>query len=110
MLRLVDLNPVFVGAGGPGISDADGSPATPRQGVGLMFDCPCGKCEDNPCLIMFRNPLDGGPCFVAGQTPTWQREGDTFETLSTQPSILRNPAKGGCGWHGYITRGEILTC
>lgn len=110
MLRLVDLDPVFLGAGGPGIY-RDGAPLPERHGVGLSFNCPCGNHEEeHRCFILFRNPLDGGPSVVEGATPSWQREGDTFETLSTQPSILRNPARGGCGWHGYITNGEILTC
>lgn len=110
MLKLVDLHPIFVGAGGQGISSADGTPAKPRDGVGIMFDCPCGKCEDNPCLLLFRNPLDGGPPVGDPGHASWQREGTTFETLTLQPSVLRNPARGGCGWHGYITNGELIPC
>jgi len=34
----------------------------------------------------------------------------TFETLTLTPSILRTPEKGGCGWHGFVTNGEIITC
>ena len=42
--------------------------------------------------------------------PTWQRTGDTFETLTLHPSILRSPQKGGCGWHGWVTNGEVRSC
>lgn len=32
------------------------------------------------------------------------------ETLTTSPSILHDPAKGGCGWHGYLTKGVFEPC
>ena len=41
-MKLTDLNPRWVGAGGEGISDADGNPVPARAGIGLSFDCPCG--------------------------------------------------------------------
>lgn len=105
-MRLTDMNPQFVGAGGAGIFRADGTQATPRTGVGLAFDCPCGKCGIR-CYVDFTNPLDGGPTLVPDRSH-WQRTGDTFETLTLTPSILRNPSKGGCGWHGYIRAGEVI--
>jgi hypothetical protein len=120
LMKLTDLHPQFIGAGGPGIYNADMTPATPRTGIGLMFDCP--KCPAYPAehederherhFIQFANPLDGGPPFEANR-PMWTRVGDTFETLQLSPSILSDPAKGGCGWHGYIgltIPGEVTTC
>ncbi len=124
-MRLTDLNPKWYGAGGHGIFNADGTPATPRHGVGISFDCPCAACakgrQSEPdsayqyrVYIDFRNPLDGGPLWRS-DGPSWQRTGDTFETLMTQPSILSDPGKGGCGWHGYIggpsgdRPGEVVT-
>lgn len=110
-MKLIDLNPQWVGAGGEHISrknpvTGEYEPVPRREGVGVMFDCPdgCG----NPCYVPFDNPLDGGPSLDPGH-PRWQRKGDTFETLTLTPSILRNPGKGGCGWHGYVTNGEIIT-
>jgi hypothetical protein len=110
-VRLTDLDPRWVGAGGEGIRRADGSPAPERHGVGVLFDCPCGQCRSR-CFVPFNNPVDGlGPW-----DPTralWQRTGDTFDTLATTPSILRSKDKGGCGWHGYIglsVPGEVTTC
>lgn len=101
-MRLVDLDPHWVGAGGEGIFDKDANPVPGRHGIGVSFDCPCG-CTYR-CFIPFANPLDGGPPYLS---VTWHREGDTFETLTLTPSILRSREKGGCGWHGFVTAGEI---
>jgi hypothetical protein len=103
-MKLVDLSPSFYGAGGAGITQG-GKPAPKRHGVGLVFDCPCGC--DVQCAVPFANPL-GGRVPVQGDHG-WQRIGDTFESLTLRPSILRSKHKGGCGWHGFITNGEIVT-
>lgn len=111
-MKLLGLNPRWCNAGGENIftTDEQGNriPAPHRSGVAVIFNCPCGKCNME-CCIEFKNPLDGGDCHNPKGT-TWNRVGDTFETLTLTPSILRTPAKGGCGWHGYITNGEIVTC
>ena len=108
-MRLLDLNPCWMGAGGEGVYNADGTKAEPREGVGIIMDCPCGNHDESHQLyVPFANPLDGkGPFDTRG----WQREGETFETLTLRPSILRVRAGGGCecGWHGFITNGEIQT-
>ncbi len=105
-MKLTDLNPRWVGAGGPGIYNPDMTPAKERHGVGILFDCPCrNHLDPHPdCDILFENPLDGGPP-VEGGGPKWKREGDTFETLTLTPSILRS---GACKWHGFIRNGEIV--
>lgn len=111
-MRLTDLSPRWYGAGGPGIYNADGTPAAVRTGIGIGFLCPCAPCAAKRTgdwehdwytrhFIPFTNPIDGGPPFQADR-PLWQRTGDTFETLQLTPSILSDPAKGGCGWHGFI--------
>lgn len=119
-MKLTDLNPRFIGAGGDGVfvRSAEGilTPAPERHGVGVTFNCPCGQHEDakgGRCFIPFANPLDGGPQYGP---QGWTREGDTFETLTLRPSILRKKwtdrhgREHGCGWHGFITNGEIQTC
>ena len=105
-MRLADLNPVFLSSGGPGISDArTGEPIAKTEGVGVMFDCPCGDhSEEHRCYVPFRNPIGPGP-MVRNTEQGWYREGETFDTLTLTPSILR---VGGCGWHGFITQGKIL--
>ena len=108
-MRLIDLNPSFVGCGGEGVT-RDGQPVLRRGGIGLALDCPCG-CGQG-LFIPFANPIDGGP---NEQPKGWQRTGETFESLSLRPSVLRvkwkdaSGAEHGCGWHGFITNGEVTT-
>lgn len=107
-MRLHELNPEWMDAGGEGISNADGSPTTARHGVGVMCDCPCGNKDGSHRLyVPFANPLDGGPPMQTGKNNGWQRAGDTFESLTLTPSIHR--IVPSCGWHGFITNGEVLT-
>ena len=113
-MRLTELDPRWIGAGGDGIYNADGTPSTPRHGIGLMFLCPCGPCtakrtgdrDKDFHLQVYVNvdpPLDGSPVWKSSPNmPAWKRTGDTFDTLKLTPSILSDPAKGGCGWHGYV--------
>lgn len=124
-MRLTELDPRWVGAGGEGILNADGTKATKRHGVGLSFLCPCSTCtalrtnypdEDFHLRVFvgFTNPIDEGAT-LDSDGPKWTRVGDTFETLTLQPSILSQKEKGGCGWHGYIggpggdKPGEVVT-
>jgi hypothetical protein len=152
-MRLETLNPQFYGAGGEGIYNPTGrqcpvcpdtpddsckvclgtgrefTPAEPRTGIGLSFDCPCQPCTEGRAKavaedpqwgrhqfrvhVSFANPVDGGAKWSEG--PWWTRTGVTFDTLTLQPSILSDPGKGGCGWHGYVggpsgnQPGEVVT-
>lgn len=93
-MKLADLNAQFYGATG-------------RSGIGILLDCPCG-CE-NLLGVPFTNPIDGGP--PENERVTWQRTGETIETLTLTPSIRRVPIDGfGCAWHGWITNGEVTSC
>ena len=100
-MRLVDLHPQFISAGRDK-TDVEG-PKVHRQGIGVIFDCPCGKCG-HLWYVAFHNPLDGGPPYDE-QGPHWHRTGQTLESLTLSPSIHRSR---GCGWHGYIRNGEIV--
>lgn len=100
-MKLIELNPCWIGSGGEGIKNADGSPVSRREGVGIIFNCPCGC--DSKCFIPVDPPLDGGKPLY-GESHLWKRTGDTFETLTLTPSTRRI---GGCAWHGCITNGEI---
>ena len=123
-MKLTDLHPNWMGAGGDGVSQpglepcascagagcevchSTGKkyiPAPERHGVGVILDCPCG-CE-SPLYVPFSNPLDGGAQLQPGSG--WNRTGETFETLTLTPSILRSRNRGGCGWHGFITGGVV---
>ncbi len=103
-MRLIDLDPRWVGAGGDGVRDRDGNPVPERHGVGLSFDCPCG------CALWvyvgLSNPIDGGKPYASPGQAVWQRTGVEFDSLTLTPSILR---VGGCGWHGFVTKGGIST-
>jgi hypothetical protein len=95
-VKLTDLNPKFL--------QTHGDDAT--EGMGVQLNCPCGKAdEDHRLYVPFSNPIGPGPK-TTGMIRGWHRTGDTFETLSTTPSILR---MDDCKWHGYITNGEIIT-
>lgn len=105
-MKLKDLNAEFVGAGGPGITNADGSTPERRSGVGVIMDCPCGECDEHRRLFVpFRNPIDGGPPMKYGAL--WERTGDTIESLTLSPSVNR---LDGCRWHGWIRNGEAVEC
>lgn len=108
-MKLVDLNPRFLNSGGPGITHKNAAgeqEETPLvRGVGVVLDCPCGKCGDE-LYVPFNIALDG----AGVRADAWGREGDTFETLSLTPSVLRIQSRGQCGWHGFITNGQVTTC
>ena len=111
-MRLVELKPEWLMGGGEGISyrppgtSGDADVPVPPYRSGLAFDCPCG-CGVRRHLT-FENPPESG---IPG-TPHhgWHREGDTVETLTLSPSrwAKRDAERPeNCGWHGYITRGEV---
>ena len=108
-MKLVDLNPSFYG------SYERGNKGLPNR-LGLAFDCPIcaasgtlATCGAGARLhIPFSNPLDGAPPL---DNVAWQREGEDFQTMTLVPSInameQRDPRTSH--WHGYITKGEIIT-
>lgn len=113
-MRLTELDPQFLNSGGHGITNSiTGEPVPLRVGVGLRFNCPCGC--GAPGYVPFSNPLDGGPA-VDTAHDKWERTGDTYDTITLTPSILKTKWQDkdgnshGCGWHGYITNGEIIEC
>jgi hypothetical protein len=65
----------------------------------LTFLCPCG-CGD-PAGISLRRDGTKGP---GNCTWTWDQN---EEAPTCTPSILR---RGGCKWHGYLTKGVFVSC
>ncbi len=105
-MRLTELDARFVGSGGEGVWNADGTPAPKRSGIGVVMNCPCGTHgEDNPLYVPFKNPIDGGPMLPGDHG--WNRTGETLETLTLTPSIQR--LGEGCRWHGFITNGAAVS-
>lgn len=76
-----------------------------NQEHGLQFDCP----EGHPSCwhtVPFTPDLAGNVAATWQQNgAVWSRVGETFETVSLQPSI-----RSSCGFHGYITLGEATFC
>lgn len=74
-------------------------PGGPTTGYG--FGCPgCG----DTCILH----LGTGP-----EKHTWNvTAGDASkpETVTLSPSIHHVVEHGGCGWHGYLTRGVFTPC
>jgi Family of unknown function (DUF6527) len=89
-VRLTDLNPKW-----------EIEPATLETAIGVSFDCPAG------CGSRHWVPFSK----ASGYATYWTREGDTFETLSLTPSIrfLGFPEGQPDHWHGFITKGGIIT-
>jgi hypothetical protein len=84
--------------------------------IGMTFLCP--YCREERLGVLFDQPID--PDGVAGSVAgfdydpegfgahlnmlVWQRQGDTFETLTLRPSIDGSQVGH---WHGFITNGEV---
>lgn len=62
---------------------------------GLIFKCP--KCGE---------PL-GINTGTSAESPKWTID---FKTLTAKPSIKHERDGRGCGWHGYLTNGELKAC
>lgn len=96
-MRLADLAPKWV-------VDKAG------RKVGVNFLCPCcrGGEDGSYAGVMFANPIGGGEALDGCRG--WQREGETFETLTVSPSILVHPREGHVEWHGWLRNGEMVSC
>lgn len=105
--RLVDADPRFLDwspdrAINPHLADKPD-----RCGVLVLFECPIH--DDCHVSVQFRNALDGGgPLQPEG--PSWERTGDTAETLTLSPSIRVLGGPNGCEWHGFIRAGRFEHC
>lgn len=78
------------------------------EAQGVEFLCPiCLEKDRHTVAVSFegRSVLPEQGCHNSqGQPTRWNVSGDTFENLTTTPSIL---IEGGCNWHGFITAGEV---
>ena len=61
---------------------------------------------DVPRYIVFKCPGCGESLSInnLSDRPRWEIN---FETLTATPSILHKRDGRGCGWHGYLTNGEL---
>lgn len=98
-MRLTDLNPAW------------GHWSSGEGPIEVVLDCPvCPGAKAHRCHVPFANPMNGAKAVTRHHL--WQREGDTFETLTLSPSVdytkydngtVRDP---NC-WHGFIRVGEV---
>ena len=79
----------------------------PFLAFGIEFDCPVCKKRLSVAFLPWINPgnLPQEGDFAFAQLK-WQRRGDTFETITLEPSINFEQAR--C-WHGHIANGEVIT-
>jgi hypothetical protein len=104
-VNLTDLHPKWFGL-------PQAAPSASDIKVGFTFDCPCSRCAENRgstrLSVNIDPPIDPenklvGTTWVTPQ-PAWKRIGDSFETITLQPSV---DVSSRGHWHGYITNGEI---
>lgn len=109
-MRLTELHPRwFTLHGFPA-----GSEATKSIKIGFTFDCPCAACAQsrgqNRLAVYLSPPIDPGNLLAdttwVTPSPAWKRTGDTFETMTLEPSI---DVMAAGHWHGIITNGEAVT-
>lgn len=103
-MRLTDLNPSWVV---DAVLVLGGTARTyeGRHGMVVSFECPCclGTHRATRLAVWFANPIDGEPA-TDDATTLWQREGESFETLTLSPSV---DASEHGHWHGFIREGAI---
>lgn len=107
-MRLVELDPKFL-ARKP-TNDVDyphvlEHVVTLAEADGIRFLCPkCFMEHGGPeGTHQIRIPFVGRGLGPAG----WQVSGTTFSDLTLMPSIALPADGGGCGYHGFVTNGEV---
>lgn len=62
--------------------------------------------SDEPCNIVFKCPGCNEPLSITntGDGPKWEID---FVKLTATPSIYHKRDGRGCGWHGYLTEGNL---
>lgn len=79
---------------------------------GVLFLCPAcfitnkGAVGTHGVLCWFRDR--GVPDDVEPLPGRWAVSGTNFEDLTLSPSVLLTG--DGCGWHGFVTKGDVTTC
>lgn len=102
-MKLTDLEPGFIRcidesrqAFVDSLSDAQG----------MMFTCPqCFPQGKSHTVLVWFKDRGVGPNFDS-HIGRWPVSGTTTEDLTLTGSVLPT----SCGWHGYITNGEVTTC
>jgi hypothetical protein len=103
-MRLTDLNPKWI------LPTSLWSSPDPYY-VAIKFDCP--HCRTQRLVCFFEPPIDPsglkakyGWSEFDKDKPKWKRRGDTFETLTLEPSVNFDSTGH---FHGHITNGEVIS-
>ena len=88
-----------------------------EEAQGIMFACPLchnkrtrdGYEGSHSVMVAFANKgiIEEHCCAMRnkeGRLVLWNVGGSGFDDLTITPSIL---IQGGCGWHGFVTNGEV---
>ena len=107
-MRLVDLSPHWVTQMDANGSHWEDKVSRQQDAQGVRILCPkCftengGPVGTHSVIVLFKDrdiPPEAMPLMAR-----WEVSGNDFNDLTTTPSILIN---GGCGWHGFITNGDV---
>ena len=108
---LIELDPCWVrlcpdGKSVQGIVGLPEDPTLVVAGpvVGVSFVCPSCPCGHRIAIPFQSCPIEVS--WLQGRDVRWGRSGETFESLTTNPSI--NCDHGGpCTFHGWIKNGQV---
>lgn len=106
-MRFIELEPKFFkvdnSKGNTSLRHVD----TIEEADGVRYLCP-------KCFEQKRNHAHSVICYKPGVELSydagpgrWPMTGTGFEDLTLTPSVQ---LLGGCGWHGFVTNGEVTTC
>jgi hypothetical protein len=107
-MRLTDLDPQFLQVETPGDRTVFRHVDSLEEADGIRFLCPLcfknsGKREGVHGVMCFKPGVKG----VVTGPGRWTMAGTDYSDLTLSPSVL---LLSGCGWHGFITSGSIVTC
>ncbi len=110
-MRLLDLDPVFIVPTETGTRQV----ASIEEAMGIRFLCPkCfaanGGTRGTHHVICWSRSR-GVPDDISPGPGRWKIEGSGFHDLTLNadpPGTMRSVwLKGACGWHGFVTDGEV---
>jgi hypothetical protein len=109
-VKFAELKPQFYKIVEPGKLHQEVDVLTDAQGVWFL----CPKCFEangrnnigvHGVICWFRDR--GVPDTEDPRPGRWVVSGSSYTDLSLSPSILLT---SGCGWHGYVTNGNVTSC
>ena len=91
-------------------TDQEDVPFSEAQGV--RFLCPKCFAENGNSAVGVHSVIcwfrdRGVPDDRTPGPARWPASGTGLDDLTLRPSVL---LLGGCGWHGFITKGEVTSC